>query len=120
MRRIGKGGDTSRSEADILAATDSAYKSIRSPGSGDRAGDVSGANVNIGGKRRWAQRKTPWLIAEPDAVPVAGAGINGMNFVGGIIPLALDMWRTEGPEIPARAWENSDAPEFQESIREIM
>ena len=77
---IGKRGDTSRSEADIFAATDRAYKCISAEEDSNAiAGDVSGLNVNIDGERRGVERQRKWLNAEPGDAPVDRARINEGN-----------------------------------------
>ena len=119
--RIGKRGDASRTESDIFAAMDRAYKCISAEDAIAISNDVSGLNVNIDGERRGAKRQRQWLKAEPNDAPVARACIDEEeNVVDELALRTLDMWKTKESKIPATSRADSEALNCQEMIRKIM
>ena len=117
---IRKRGDTSRSDADIFAAMDTAYKCISAEDPGVISNDVSGRNVTIDGEQRGAKRQMPWLQSESNDAHVARACIDEEKGVGGLILLTLDMRETKESKIPATSRVDTEALNCQEMIHKIM
>ena len=120
---IGKRGDTSRSETDIFAALDRAYKSISASETeeGESTSFSSAAAESVGGERRGVKRKTrSWMEVDTGDAPVCGCPINEAKVVEELILLTLDMWRTKESKAPATSWTNTEALNCQEMIRKIM
>ena len=121
--RIGKRGGTSRSEADIFAALDRAYKSISAPESvcGESPLLRSASFDNIDGERRGVKRKTrPWLEVDTANAPSLGGPINEAKVAEELILLTLDIWRAKESKIQSSSWANTEALNCQEMIRKIM
>ena len=113
-------GDTSRSEADIFAAMDRAYRYICASDGGVGVVGVDVLSVNVGGEKRGVKRERPWLNAETDTSTFARSGISEKTVVGELILPTLDMWRAKGPKAASTSWTDTDALKCQDMIREIM
>ena len=117
--RIGKRGDTSRSESDIFAAMDRAYRSICAPGGGAGVG-VDVLSVDVGGEKRGVKRERPWLDAEKGTSASPLSDISDKTVAQELILLTLDMWRTKESKASSASWTDTEALNCQDMIRKIM